>query len=106
MRELLARNFNKVYPFAKKKDCFNTVFSIIEGTTRGRIWVDHLSNPSIIFVWDTEKRFYLIGDYSKSDQISDLNRILVNIVIEYGINHKFNQWTFRYKPDEWQPTLL
>lgn len=106
MKELSLDQFERVLPLAKQMSCCNAVFSIIEGITKGKIWVDNLKTPAIIFLWDTEKRFYLIGDHLNSHQIKHLKKILEDKVIHYGIIHHFNQWTFHYRPREWEPILL
>ena len=68
MIELHENQFDLALPIVKAMDYSNVVYAIIEKTVKGRIWVDETENPTIVFLWDTERRFYLIGNHTSKEK--------------------------------------
>jgi RimJ/RimL family protein N-acetyltransferase len=87
-------------------DYSNVVYAIIEKTVKGRIWVDDIANPTIVFLWDTERRFYLIGNHTNEEMKEDLRNILKEQIFPYGEKKELSQWTFHFAPFEWKEILL
>ena len=106
MIELHENQFDLALPIVKAMDYSNVVYAIIEKTVKGRIWVDETENPTIVFLWDTERRFYLIGNYTYKEKNEKLKKILKDQVFSYGERKQLSQWTFYFEPLEWKEVLL
>ncbi len=106
MIELLENQFEKVLPLVKELDYNNVVYAIIEKTSKGRIWVDDITKPTIVLLWDAERRFYLAGNYTNENKNKDLRNILTNVIFPFGEKNKLTQWTFHFAPYEWKEILL
>ena len=50
MIELQASQYDLALPLVKAMDYSNVVYAIIEKTVKGRIWVDDIANPAIVFL--------------------------------------------------------
>jgi RimJ/RimL family protein N-acetyltransferase len=55
------------------------LYSVIEGNQTGRIFVDHTSNPSVVFIWNNMEYAYLVSD---STQIGNgIAKIVEEIIL-------------------------
>ncbi len=64
--ELEKAKFDNLLPLLQSIPRDPMLHSVIEGNQTGRIFVDHISNPSVAFVWGDMKYAYLIGDSPSS----------------------------------------
>jgi RimJ/RimL family protein N-acetyltransferase len=83
------------------------IFSIIEGNSPGRIWVDHPRRPQTALVWDkAEGGFYLAG-FEKDDEFNQaLNQcIRQQIYPEARRLPRMLDFVLNYFPETWESKL-
>lgn len=60
--ELNENEYYKIRPLIKGRADLNvSINAIIDGTNRGKIWVDHLSDPETAIVWAIGSMYFIIG---------------------------------------------
>ncbi|MBN1329993.1 MAG: GNAT family N-acetyltransferase [Candidatus Heimdallarchaeota archaeon] len=104
--ELDEKDFKKALSVTADIEFNNAVNAIIELTHKGRIWVDSLSKPKVAFFWDTERRFYLSGDFSNEQTNNGIRELIQDTIFSLGITQRLTQWTFYFAPFEWEQVLL
>ncbi|HUT80323.1 MAG TPA: GNAT family N-acetyltransferase [Candidatus Bathyarchaeia archaeon] len=104
--ELEEKDFKKALSVISEIEFNNSVNAIIELTHKGRIWVDSFNKPKIALFWDTERRFYLVGDFTNKQINDDLRFLFENTIFPSGLSQRLTQWTFYFAPFEWEQVLL
>lgn len=77
MFELKAKEYKKVVHLFQDIDHnISIIFSIIEGTSKGIIYVDDLDNPKTVFICPEDSFFYIAGD-ENNDKFNDMLYTLI-----------------------------
>jgi hypothetical protein len=79
--ELKVDEFYKVKPLFSKLNNRVGIFSVIEGNTKGKIFVDNTTNPQCAFFWNDFRYSYLSADPSNKIFQNDLSKLLSEILI-------------------------
>ena len=86
--ELKLDEFYKVKPLFLKLNNRTAIFSVIEGNTKGRIFVDNTANPQCAFFWNDFRYSYLSADPSNKTFQNDLFILLTETLIpEAKVSH-------------------
>ena len=86
--ELKVDEFNKVKPLFSKLNNRTAIFSVIEGNTKGKIFVDNAANPRCAFFWNDFRYSYLSADPLNKIFQNDLFILLSETLIpEAKISH-------------------
>jgi hypothetical protein len=105
--ELEHSQFERVRPLFNGLSYHLAIFSVIEGNSPGRIWVDHPHDPQAALVWDiVEGGFYLAG-FEGDDEINQaLNRCIRQQIYPEAkqLPHTLD-FVLNYFPETWESKL-
>jgi RimJ/RimL family protein N-acetyltransferase len=105
--ELDMQDYEKVRPLFASLNYHLVIFSIIEGNSPGRVYVDDVDHPQSAFVWDkVEAGFYLAGREDNDAFNEALNKcILTEIAVEAKQFPSCIEFVMNYFPDTWESKL-
>jgi RimJ/RimL family protein N-acetyltransferase len=105
--ELKKNDYEKVRSLFKGLNYHLVIFSIIEGNSPGRVYVDNVDHPQSAFVWDyTEGGFYLAGDENNEEFNQSLNQCILEEI--YPASKEIPrcvEFVLNYHPDTWENKL-
>lgn len=104
MYELHPLEYDRVRPLFQAMDFHLAVNGILEGTTPGRICVDHASQPQAALAW-TGHRFYLAGSGRNSGTGDGLRRFFAETVVPHALQAGGATFMLYYTPDHWKAKI-
>ncbi len=91
--ELNKEEYKKIIPLLSNNGYSNVVIkSIIDGNTRGKIFVDNIENPKTALVWAIYCMYYFLGDGNNSEFFSKFHEFIKNEL--YPMNKELGCDTF------------
>ena len=79
--ELKENEYYKIRSLIKGRIEMNvTLNAIVDGTNRGKIWVDNLDNPKTALVWAIGSIYFIIGDADNEDFNNSLDSYITEVL--------------------------
>lgn len=102
--ELSNSEYERARPVFKALDYHLVVNSIIEGTTRAKIYVDDPADPGAAITW-TKHRFYLAGDADNDAFNRALSQLFVGEIYPQSIKAGKDVLILYYSPGSWEEEM-
>jgi RimJ/RimL family protein N-acetyltransferase len=102
IHELPKEDFPKVGYLLGDFSHYLVLPALLEGRTRGRIWVNDLEEPTTALVWDKLNAFfYLAGNSSDSVLNQELNSLIEDTIYPEVIQLQYNNFFLQFAPQTW-----
>lgn len=102
--ELPVNQFNNIRPLLGSLDHFLVLFTLINGKTRGRVWVNQIDNPTTALVWDQfNTLFFILGDSTSPELNLALHKLIVEDIFPQITKLQYRRFFLQFEPnDAWE----
>ena len=105
MHELKKRDYQKVRPLFKELEWNLIISAVIEGTSPGRVYVDHVKDPKTAFICSVEG-YYLAGNDNNDEFNDSLNKLIFESIFAGDTVRKDEtDVAIGFHPDSWKEKM-
>lgn len=104
MFELNRSDFSSILPFISSSKQEVLPFSIAQGINPGRIFVDQIEKPNIVFIWTTVGYYFLFGNPSEK-LIPHSNQVICDVFVPASQKGGENGFILIPSSDGWKPFM-
>lgn len=105
MYKLDRADYEKVIPLFTEPHLNLVVTSMVEGNSRGEMWVDEVDSPQKAFIWDRRYCYYLAGHAHDEEFNKSVEKVFTEVIIPEVVRRAHSVFKVYYTSDEWEPVI-